>query len=97
MSNENLYIVSYDICDPRRWRKVYKIMQGYGEWLQLSIFQCRLSRTQLLQLRALLEDEIKHGEDHVLLLDMGPATRVEPRVLSLGQPYSPMDKGPIVV
>jgi hypothetical protein len=41
---ENLYVVAYDIAAPRRWRKVFRIMEGYGEWLQLSVFQCRLSR-----------------------------------------------------
>src|SRR5207245_5663551 len=41
---ENLYIVAYDISDPRRWRRVFRLMNGYGEWLQLSVFQCRLSQ-----------------------------------------------------
>ena len=30
---ENLYVVAYDIAAPRRWRKVFRIMEGYGEWL----------------------------------------------------------------
>ena len=41
---EHLYIVVYDISDPKRWRKVFKVMNGYGAWVQLSVFQCRLSR-----------------------------------------------------
>ena len=40
-ADENLYIVAYDISDPRRWRRVFRLMNGYGEWLQLSVFQCR--------------------------------------------------------
>ena len=43
MSDDRLIIVAYDIGDPRRWRRVFKCMHGYGEWLQLSVFQCRLS------------------------------------------------------
>ena len=43
-AGENLYIVAYDIADPRRWRRVFRLMNGYGEWLQLSVFQCRLNR-----------------------------------------------------
>lgn len=42
--DEHLYIVTYDIRDPKRWRRVFKIMNGYGEWVQLSVFQCRMSR-----------------------------------------------------
>jgi len=42
--DEHLYIVTYDIRDPKRWRRIFKIMNGYGEWVQLSVFQCRMSR-----------------------------------------------------
>jgi len=34
MSDERLYIVTYDISDQRRWRRVFKAMHGYGDWLQ---------------------------------------------------------------
>ncbi|MCY4239233.1 MAG: CRISPR-associated endonuclease Cas2 [Rhodospirillaceae bacterium] len=44
MSDERIYIVTYDISDTRRWRRVFKTMHGFGEWLQFSVFQCRLSR-----------------------------------------------------
>jgi hypothetical protein len=30
MVEERLYIVTYDICDDRRWRRVYDLMHGYG-------------------------------------------------------------------
>jgi CRISPR-associated protein Cas2 len=33
------YIVTYDVCNPKRLRKVFKTMQGYGEHLQLSVFR----------------------------------------------------------
>jgi CRISPR-associated protein Cas2 len=44
MADERLFIVTYDISDQRRWRRVFEAMHGYGEWIQLSVFQCRLSR-----------------------------------------------------
>ncbi len=44
MSGERMYIVTYDIANNRRWRRVFKTMHGFGEWLQLSVFQRRLSR-----------------------------------------------------
>ncbi len=28
------YIVSYDVCHPKRLRKVFKLMRGYGDHLQ---------------------------------------------------------------
>lgn len=32
MADERLFIVTYDISDQKRWRRVFKAMHGYGEW-----------------------------------------------------------------
>ena len=37
---EHLFVIVYDISDTKRWRRVFRLMNGYGEWLQLSVFQC---------------------------------------------------------
>lgn len=84
---EHLYIITYDIADDKRWRRVFRIMNGYGEWLQLSVFQCRLDRTRAIQLQAELKEVIHHQEDHILLLDLGPAEGVRPHVTSLGKTF----------
>jgi CRISPR-associated protein Cas2 len=97
MKEEHLYVVTYDISDPKRWRRVFKIMNGYGEWLQLSVFQCRLSQQRHAELVALLDGIIQHGTDHVLFVDVGPADRVVPRVISLGKDFEPVGRQPIVV
>jgi CRISPR-associated protein Cas2 len=94
---DNLYVVAYDIAAPRRWRKVFRIMEGYGEWLQLSVFQCRLSRRRQIELKLALEEVINHAEDHVVILDLGPAAALRPRVESLGKPFSVVDRGPVIV
>jgi len=83
--DQRLYIVAYDIADQRRWRRVFKLMKGYGEWVQLSVFQCRLTLKQHADLIALLDGIIKHDEDHIVLLDLGVADNVIPRVVSLGK------------
>lgn len=95
--DEHLYIVAYDISDSRRWRSVFKTMNGYGEWLQLSVFQCRLSRKRHTQLKAALDDIIDHAEDHVIMMDLGVADSVEPRVQSLGKEFAPVEKSAIIV
>mgnify|MGYP000079577720 FL=1 len=97
MNEEHLYIVCYDIREPRRWRKVFRKMQGYGEWLQLSVFQCRLNRMRLAELLGALDQMIHHDEDHVLVLDLGLADKVVPRIVSLGKTVQPVQKGPIIV
>jgi CRISPR-associated protein Cas2 len=97
MLEEHLYIVTYDIGDQKRWRQVFKIMNGYGEWLQLSVFQCRLSRQRHAELIALLNGMIHHDKDHILFVDVGPADRVVPRVVSLGKDFDPVTREPIIV
>lgn len=96
-ADENLYIVAYDIASPRRWRRVFRIMEGYGEWVQLSVFQCRLTRRRRIELKLALEETINHAEDHVILLDLGPAIALRPRVESLGKSFSVVERGPVIV
>lgn len=96
-SNERLYIVAYDISDPGRWRMIFKTMHGYGDWLQLSVFQCCLSRLRHAEMIADLDRLIHHSEDHILIMDLGAADAVEPRVTSLGKDYSPVSKDTIIV
>lgn len=95
--DERLYIVTYDISNPRRWRRVFKLMHGYGDWLQLSVFQCRLTAKRHVELVAALSEIIHHTEDHVLLLDLGGTDRVELRVTSLGKSFAPVAREPIIV
>lgn len=94
---EHLYIVVYDIADPKRWRRVFRQMQGYGEWVQLSVFQCRLSRRRHAELVASLDDLIDHGADHVVLVDVGAAEGTEPRIVSLGKTFQPVKREPVIV
>ena len=81
-----------------RWRRVYKTMRGYGEWLQLSVFQCRLDRIKLLRLEADLNDRINHAEDLVLVVDMGPAAQIVPKVKCLGNmEYEPLERQATII
>jgi CRISPR-associated protein Cas2 len=95
--DEHLYIVAYDISDTKRWRRVFKLMNGYGEWLQLSVFQCRLSRRRHAEFIQLLDGIIHHKEDHVVTMESGPAESVKPRVVSLGKAFEPVAREPVIV
>lgn len=95
--DEHLYIVAYDISDPKRWRRIFRIMKGYGEWVQLSLFQCRLTHRRHAELVAMLDEIIHHKEDHVVLMDMGKADGIRPRVVSLGKNFEPVVRQPTIV
>ena len=94
----NSYIVSYDIADPKRLRRVFKTMRAWGDHLQFSVFECQLTRMDLVRLRADLTEIIHHKEDQVLFVDLGPAEGRGDRVISaLGKPYVNVDAPLIVV
>lgn len=98
MTDEHLYVVTYDIADDKRWRAVFKLMHGYGEWMQLSVFQCRLTRMRHIALVAQLGELISASEDHVMIIDVGPAESVQPRVTSLGKRgFDRIERAPVIV
>ena len=95
--HERLYVVAYDIADPKRWRQVFKVMEAHGTWLQLSVFQCRLTARRRAQLGAKLDRIIQTGDDHVVIIDVGPADAVDPRVESLGKTYRTVERKVTVI
>ena len=94
----NSYIVSYDISDPKRLRRVFKTLRNWGDHLQYSVFECQLNRTDLVRLRAQLTEIIHHDDDQVLFVDLGPSEGRGDRVISaVGKPYISVDAPCIVV
>ena len=92
------YLVCYDICDDKRLRKVFQILRSYGDHLQYSVFECQLTKTDLIRLRSELAQVIQHREDQVLFVDLGPAEGRGDRVITvLGKPYTNVDAPCIVV
>lgn len=94
---EHAYVVAYDISDPKRWRRVFKLMKGYGRWLQLSVFHCRLDGGRRVEMASALERTIDTTADHVVILDLGPAEDVELAVESLGKPFTLIERQAIVI
>ena len=92
------YVVTYDISDPKRLRRVYKTMLGWGEHLQLSVFQCELNARELVQLRIELDRLIHHDQDQVLIVDIGTVEGRSPdAITSLGRPYVDPERIAVVV
>lgn len=94
---EHLYIIAYDIRDQKRWKKFYKTLKGFGEWLQLSVFQCRLQKISALRLEAALRDIMNQSEDHVLIIDIGPAENVQPKIHSIGKIFEPIQRRSLII
>ncbi len=92
------YIVTYDIADPVRLRKVFKAMKGFGEHLQLSVFRCDLTDLAMARLKAALLQVIDAQKDQVLIIDVGPTEGRGAEVFeSLGKAYVDEGRKPNVV
>lgn len=63
--SELFLVVAYDIPDDRRRLRVARILEGYGERLQYSVFECRIRELEYLQLKERLAEAIDIDADAV--------------------------------
>jgi len=92
------YMVTYDISDPRRLRRVYRTMRGFGEHLQLSVFCCDLTGADRVRMIAALEEIVHHDEDQVVLVDLGPTSASPIKAMAaLGRPLRVTGRRPVIV
>lgn len=97
-SERQRYVVTYDVRDARRLRRVYRVMKGFGRHVQLSVFICDLSPMKVALLRSALRAEVDHDEDQVLFVDLGPSdSRGLEVVTSIGRPYEERSREPKVL
>ena len=83
------YLVSYDICDPKRLRRVARALEGFGVRLQYSVFECPLDDMRMAMLKATLHPLLKHDEDQVLFVSLGPSSNDASLVIeAMGLPYT---------
>ncbi len=59
------YLVTYDIPCNKRRKKVSDLLEGYGQRVQYSVFECVLTKSQYEELRFRLKKKIKTEEDSV--------------------------------
>jgi CRISPR-associated protein Cas2 len=89
MSNRVRYLVSYDICDPKRLRRIAKVLEGFGTRLQYSVFECPLDELRLAKLKTALAPEMNYDQDQVLFVSLGLESADATLVIdALGQPYT---------
>jgi CRISPR-associated protein Cas2 len=92
------YLVTYDVRDDGRLRKVHKCMRNWGDHLQYSVFECQLNATELVLCKRQLLELIHQNQDQVLFVDLGPSTARGERVIeALGQPYTQFDSPAYIV
>jgi CRISPR-associated protein Cas2 len=89
------HIVAYDICDPKRLRKVAQTCEDFGFRRQYSVFLCRLSAQDLVRLKSRLYDIINLDKDQVLFIPI--CNRCADAIESLGRPVERHDAKDAVI
>lgn len=95
----NVYLIAYDVCDPKRLRKAYRLMCGAGDPLQYSVFRCELSKVEKLSLQEALWEVLNFAEDRVLVVDLGGVKdRGGDKIECWGTPLTKEpSRGPVVI
>lgn len=76
----HLYLLAYDVSDPKRLRKVHKTLTAWGKPVQYSVFRVRSSCRELERLRFELA-KLLEPDDRLLVVRLceGCASRVTVR------------------
>lgn len=52
------YVVTYDISDDAKRRRVYRTLERYGAWRQYSVFELEITKTQRVELESELDGHV---------------------------------------
>lgn len=70
-------VVSYDISNDKRRRKVAGVLEGYGYRVQYSVFECELTANQMRELKKAVRLYVKTQEMDSIRFYPLPANAVE--------------------
>jgi CRISPR-associated protein Cas2 len=92
------YLVSYDIADPDRLRKVHAVVKATAQRVQYSVYEALLTEKELVLLEARIAKVMNQKEDQVMFIDLGRADRTDlAEITVLGLPWHPQTRASIVL
>lgn len=59
------YVIAYDISDDKRRKKISDLLEGYGQRVQYSVFECLLTKKKYKELQDRLQRVFQPGEDNI--------------------------------
>ncbi len=83
--NRSLYLIAYDICDPRRLHRVCKYLSGFKVGGQKSVYECWVTPAELRVIRLELDKLMEAGEDRLHILALDP--RMNTLCFGLAKPF----------
>lgn len=69
MTGKHWHLISYDVRDAKRLRRVAKLLEGYGTRVQYSVFRCRLDTVALEKLHWEL-NQVMTDDDDLLVIPL---------------------------
>jgi len=85
-SQTSFYVVAYDISSDRRRTKVHRILSGFGQWTQFSLFECYLTEKEHLTLQAKLDKVLDEAQDRVRFYSLCEACLKKVETVGMEQP-----------
>ncbi len=82
----SFYVVAYDIPDDKRRTRVHKILKGFGQWTEYSLFECFLTKKELLQMRAKLDRYLNNQQDRVRIYTICDACLPKIDTIGIAEP-----------
>ena len=70
------YLVCYDIADPSRLSRVFRLVKGKGIHLQYSVFLCSLTWPQLQDIKEDIKELINQQEDDIRIYPLPSGGKV---------------------
>ncbi len=92
MSSYRHLVVSYDIVDDRRRNRVARLLKGYLQRVQKSVFEGELLPAREQRLLDLLSLVIDPEEDSIRVYSLCARCREGVRVIGQGRPVEPPDE-----
>jgi len=90
MKETTLYIIAYDIPSDKRRTKIHKTLCGFGEWTQYSLFECFLTKKDLIRLQAKLDDILNPEEDSLRMYPLCNACQNRVQTIGSAAPEEKM-------
>ena len=83
---EVFVVVTYDIPNDRRRLKVMKTLEGYGDRVQYSVFECLITNATYGQLRQRLGKLISAKEDDIRFYELCRSCQAARKGMGRGKP-----------
>lgn len=86
--SRKLYLVAYDVCEPKRLKRMLNVLKEFASGGQKSAFECYLSDAEKRRLLMRVENVMEPQEDAFMIIKLAERAAVN----TLGIAVAPLDQ-----